>query len=138
MLNLQIYFAFNGNCEEALKFYKHCFGGEIMSLMRFSEGPMPVEDKFKNRVMHSSFKSEDIFFMACDTMPGQPFNPGNQVSLNINLDSEDRQTEIFNKLGEGGNVAMPLQDTFWGARFGMLIDKYGVPWMLNYEKAKTE
>lgn len=138
MINLQVYFAFNGNCEEALNFYQYCFNGEITSLMRFADSPMPVDEQFKNRVLHSSFKAEELFFMASDTMPGQPFNPGNQVSINVNCDSEDRQTEIFNRLSEGGVVPMPLQDTFWNARFGMVIDKYGIPWMLNYEKPKAE
>jgi PhnB protein len=136
MKQLGIYLTFQGNCKEALNFYKSCLGGEIVSMQTFGESPMKSDEKDKDLVIHSEFKAEEIKFMASDTMPGHDVNSGNQVTLSINLTDEKEQKEIFDKLSAGGKINMPLEDTFWGAKFGMLTDKYGINWMLNCEKAK--
>ncbi len=135
MKKLNVYFSFPGTCEEALNFYKSCFGGEIIAMNRFGDSPVETADAHKQRVMHAEFKSDDIYFMASDTMPdaGESAVAGNIVQLSINLTDGAEQERIFNKLAEGGTVQMPLQETFWGAVFGMLTDKYGVRWMLNRE-----
>jgi PhnB protein len=125
---------FDGNCDDALEFYKYCFGGEILNIMRYSEAPegsMPVDESTKNLVLHANFKSGDLRFMAADRHPAMPFEVGNQIGMNIDCDSAGQQDEIFAKLSEGGRVTMELQNTFWGARFGTLTDKYGMPWMLH-------
>ena len=136
MKQLGIYLTFSGNCKDALNFYKNCLNGEIVSMQSFGESPMKVDEKDKNLIMHSEFRSDEIKFMASDSMPGHDVKPGNNISLSVNLTDEKEQTEIFQKLSEGGKVTMPLEDTFWNARFGMLTDKYGINWMLNCEKAK--
>ena len=134
MKQLGIYLTFNGTCETALEFYKDTLAGEITSLQHFGEAPMEVNEAHVQRVMHATFKADTIEFMASDSMPEHPVNSGNQVHLSLQLDDEAEQTTIFNKLAEGGQVTMPLGDTFWNARFGMLVDKYGISWMLNCEK----
>lgn len=133
MKQLNIYLAFPGTCEEALHFYKDCLGGEIVSLQRFGDAPVESTEDQKQLVMHAEFKADGIYLMASDGHPGQPLQPGEMVHLSINLTDAAEQENIFSKLSAGGRVDMPLQDTFWGARFGMLTDKYGIRWMLNRE-----
>lgn len=134
MKNFNVYLAFNGNCEEALLFYKDCFGGEIVSLQRYGETPQqPAPEGFEQKVMHATFQSDGIFLMACDVSPEHAVHTGSNVSLSINMDDAAEQRAIFERLSAGGQVSMPLQETFWGAEFGMLTDKFGLHWMLNRE-----
>lgn len=128
------YLMFNGNCEEALNFYAKALGGEIKDLMRYEGSPVESMSKDKKKVMHSNFVAKGIFFMASDTGEGGPeANGAGSVHLSINFDNVDEEQKVFDVLSEGGKVTMPLQDTFWGARFGMLTDKFGIHWMLNYD-----
>lgn len=136
MKQLNVYLTFAGNCEEALNFYKNALRGEIISIQRFGDAPMPSPEEHKNKIMHSEFKAEELYFMASDGYPGFQSVAGNNVTLSINLTDEGEQDRIFNSLSEGGKIGMALQDTFWGARFGMLADKFGINWMLNCEKKK--
>lgn len=131
MKNLNVYLTFPGNCEEALHFYKDCLNGEIISLQRFGDSPM--ESTEPQRVMHAEFRAEGVYFMASDSLPERTPQPGDLVNLSINLDDAAEQEAIFNKLSAGGIIDMPLQETFWGAVFGMFTDKYGINWMLNCE-----
>lgn len=133
MKQLNVYLAFPGNCEQALHFYKDCLGGEIVSLQRFGDTPVDSPEEHKQKVMHAEFRAGDIFFMASDGRPDEALTPGDMIHLSINLTDAAEQEAIFSKLSAGGRVDMPLQDTFWGACFGMLTDKYGIRWMLNRE-----
>ena len=130
------YLTFNGNCREALEFYKECFDGQIEHIMTFGESKMGETEQEKNRIMHSVFRSGSIFFMASDSMPQQPATAGSNVTLNIDFNDPAGQKKVFDRLAQGGKVTMPLQDTFWGARFGMLTDKFGINWMANCELKK--
>ena len=136
MKQLGIYLTFPGNCEEALNFYKESLGGKIESLQRFGETPQKVSDDYKKKVIHAQFKAEGVEFMASDSMDGKPVTNGSNVSLSIDLNDEKEQGKVFEKLSVGGLVSMPLQETFWGARFGMVTDKFGINWMLNCAKPK--
>jgi PhnB protein len=131
MKKLEPYLTFAGNCREALNFYKDCFKGEITSIQTFGEGNMATEEALKDRILHAVFKAEDMSFMASDGMADFHANPGNMTSLTVELGDEQEQETIFNALAEGGKVTMPLERTFWGAKFGMLTDRYGIQWMLN-------
>jgi PhnB protein len=131
------YLTFNGNCREALDFYKDCFNGAIDHLSTFGDAKMGETELEKNRVMHAAFKAGSIFFMASDSMPGQPVADGSNVTLNIDFQETGDQQKVFDKLSRGGKVTMPLADTFWGARFGMLTDKFGIKWMTNCELKKS-
>jgi PhnB protein len=125
------YLTFEGNCEEAINFYKEVFGGEINRISTFGESSATVPDQYKNKIMHATFTFENNTIMASDSMPDHPITFGNNFSLSIDVMQIMEMEKTFNKLAEGGTVTMPLQDTFWGARFGMLTDKFGVNWMFN-------
>jgi PhnB protein len=134
MKTLNPYINYFGKCREALDFYKKCFGGEIVAAQTFEDAKMEVADEYKQRLIHSEFKAEGIHFMATDGRPDDKPAPGSNISLAINFTDEKEQQTIFDALAEGGTVIMPLGDSFWGARFGMLADRYGVHWMLNCQK----
>ena len=128
------YLTFNGNCGEAMKFYHSCVGGELQ-MQSFGESGQPVDEKNKNLIMHANIHAGGIIIMASDNMPGTPdVIFGSNMSMSVDCDDPDQQTKFFNALSEGGTITMPLQDTFWGARFGMLMDKFGIAWMFNYDK----
>lgn len=140
MPQISPYLTFIGNCEEAFIFYRSVFGGEFIQFNRFNEMPpvegktMPAEDGEK--IMHVSLPIADgITLMGSDT--GGEWAPnfikGNNISLSVNTSSEDEAKRIFEGLSAGGMVTMPLEKTFWGALFGMFVDKFGIPWMVNYD-----
>ena len=130
------YLNFDGNTREALKFYQRCFGGEL-NIMPFSEAPMDFPPEAKDRVMHGTVSKNGVtLLMASDTIPGKPFKEGNNFAITVIPDTAGELETLFTALSEKGNVTMPLQDTFWGARFGMLTDQFGIHWMFNLEKPK--
>ena len=137
MTAINPYLHFQGNCEEAFNFYKSVVGGEFATVMRFSEMPegSPVPEGDKDKVLHVALPfSSDTVLMGSDMMTGfgPPFAAGNNYTVAIGPDSEDEAHRIFDGLSAGGTVTMPLNKTFWGALFGMLTDKFGVQWMVNY------
>ena len=132
---LEPYLFFTGNCEEALNFYKKIFGGEITGISRWKEMPAdaggpPVTPETAERVMHANFKSGAVSFMASDASPGKQYGEG-AISLSLGLDDPTEAQRLFDGLAQGGSVEMPMQDMFWGAKFGMLTDKFGIDWMVN-------
>jgi len=140
MATINSYLTFDGNCEEAFNFYKSVFGGEFPMVGRFgdmppAEGMPPLPEDAKNRIMHITLPiSEETILMGSDTMPGvHEHKIGNNISLSINTNSREEAERVFHRLSEGGNVTMPLSDTFWGAYFGMWTDKFGINWMVNYD-----
>ena len=127
------YIMFNDNCEQALKFYEDALGGEIRDLMRFEGSPVEKMNADPNKVMHSHFYMDgNLLFMASDG--GNNAGGGGLVHLSLNFTDNGKMENVFAKLSDGGTVTMPLQDTFWGARFGMLTDQYGINWMFNHDK----
>jgi len=137
MKQLGVYIIYNGNCEEALNFYASALGGEVGEINRYAEMPQPVADEHKNLVMHASYKNGDLVIMAADTTPEQPAVIGTNIQLSLDFDSDEKMEVAFNNLQAGGKVTMPLQDTFWGSRFGMVEDKYGVNWMFSHPKEQA-
>lgn len=135
MAHLNPYLTFNGNCRQAMEFYKACLGGEL-SLMTVGESPikdqMPKEAQ--TAVMHSLLRSGDITLMASDQMsPGTLVN-GNTITLCIIGNSKAELETFFTKLAAGGNAFQPLQETFFGV-YGALTDKFGINWMFQSDKA---
>jgi len=129
-----VYLFFQGVCEEALQFYEKCFNGKTLMMMRFKDAPdHQYPEAYANKIMHAEFKAKGLEFMASDGMPGEEVTQGDQIHLALDCESTFEQDNIFEALSEGAEVCMPLNDTFWGARFGMLTDKYGIHWMLNYD-----
>jgi len=130
------YLNFNGNCREAMKFYQRCLGGEL-SIMPFSEAPGDFPKEAKDRVMHARVtKDGTTLLMASDTMPGSNFVQGTNFSISIDCQSAEETDRLFNAFSKNGKITMPLQDAFWGARFGILRDQFGINWMFNFEKPK--
>ena len=135
-MELEPYLDLGGRCEEALNFYAKVFGGEITQLNRFEDAPagMGVDPNQKQKIMHATFVSPSLKFMASDGRGGsEPPKSGN-VTLSLATSDLSEVERVFNALAEGGSVEMPLEDTFWGARFGMLTDAFGIRWMLNCMK----
>jgi PhnB protein len=136
MKDIVTYLNFNGNCRDAMKFYERCLGGELQ-MMPFSEAPGNHPPEAKDRIMHARLTNGSAVIMASDTMPGMPVQQGTNFALTVNCQSQEELERFFNAMSEKGKVTMPLQDTFWGARFGMLTDQFGINWMFNYEKPKA-
>jgi len=135
-MHLTPYIIFNGNCEEALNFYVRALGGVVGPISRYGDIPGgDTHGQNSNWIMHTHFAFDgNLLFMASDG-PNDAEDSG-MVSLSLNFEDAGSIQNVFSKLSEGGTVTMPLQDTFWGATFGMLKDKYGIKWMLNYDKPK--
>lgn len=136
-MQIEPYLFFDGNCEVALHFYRDCLGGDITALHRYAGSPMQekLPAEWHQKVMHATLSAGGRSFMASDRMPGQPFggHAGFSMSVNIPADAE-RAEAVFNALARGGMVTMPFATTFWGARFGMLVDRFGVQWMVNSDQ----
>lgn len=140
MATVNVYLTFNGNTEEAFNFYKSVFGGEFSYMGRFNEIPVdescpPIPDNELNRIMHVSLPiSKETVLMGSDsTSFSGNITFGNNFSISVNAESKNEANELFNKLAQNGTITMPLNDTFWGAYFGMLIDQFGIQWMVNFD-----
>ena len=135
MGQLNAYLTFNGNCREAMTFYKECLGGEL-SLQTIGESPLAekMPAQMKDSILHSSLSSDSILMMATDCVPEPGLIKGNAVSLCLNCNSEDEIRTCFEKLSSGAKINFPIEDTFWGALFGGLTDKFGNHWLLNYTR----
>jgi len=140
MAKIDPYLNFLGNTEEAFNFYKSVFGGEFIFLQRFKDTPhgddMSADDK--ERIMHVALPIGGNILMGTDALEsaGQKLNFGDNMSIAITPESMEEAHKLFNGLAEGGNVQMALEKMFWGAWFGMLVDKFGVQWMVNYDDSK--
>ncbi len=126
---------FSGNAEEALNFYKDALNGEIKAISRYGEAPTDTPDENSDKIMHAIFLFNDNEIMVSDSMQDKQATDSN-IHLSVDVPDEDQLQPVFDKLSEGGNITMPLQNTFWGARFGMFTDKFGVKWMFNHDKKK--
>jgi PhnB protein len=139
MVAINTYLIFNGTCEAAFLFYKSVFGGEFEQISKFGDMPsseeMPLSDEDKNRVMHVSYTIGNSILMGSDsnTQSGD-VTFGNNFSISINAGSREETENLFNGLSSEGKITMPLQDTFWGAYFGMFTDKFGINWMINFDE----
>lgn len=133
MKALNNYLNFDGNAREAMEFYKACLGAELQ-IMAFGDTPMQVPAGAEKRVMHARLTKGPLTLMASDTMPGMPFQQGTNFALAIECETPQEVDQLFAALSAGGKVTMPVQETFWATRFGMLTDKFGVSWMLDLAK----
>jgi len=134
-MNVTPYLIFNGDCEEALNFYAKCLGGEIKELNRFEGSPAEGMAEDKQLVMHAIFIAKGVMLMASDSGKNAATETGGgKVHLSLNFDTNEEIESAYQSLSEDARVTMPLQDTFWGARFGMITDKFGINWMFNYDR----
>lgn len=135
-MQLNPYLLFNGSCEAAFKFYERTLGGKIESMMTFSGTPAEqgVPPEWRNKILHAHMTVGGNILMASDAPPGR-YNQPQGFSISLNFKKPEGAERVFHALAEGGNVAMPIAETFWAQRFGMLVDQFGIPWMINCEKA---
>ena len=138
-MTINPYLTFEGNCEEAFNFYKSVFGGEFPYVGKFKD--MPSEHEIpaseKEKIMHISLPiSKETTLMGSDTSEafGVKLKQGNNFSISINVDNAEDAKTTFSKLAAGGTITMPLEKTFWAPLFGMLIDKFGIQWMVSYNE----
>ena len=133
------YLNFNGNTEEAFSFYKSVFGGDFQAVMRFKDNPQcgNIPETDKERIMHIALPiAKDTILMGTDSLEslGQKLTVGNNFYICLSPETKEEADRIFNGLSAGGKVELPIQDMFWGAYWGCFADKFGVQWMVNYEK----
>lgn len=130
------YLNFNGNAQEALNFYAKALEGKITQSQTFGGAGMAEDESMKDKILHAVLEAGQLKFMVSDCPPGVSVKEGDQVSLSLNFNEVEVMERTFVALADGGNITMPLQDTFWGARFGMTKDKFGVHWMVNHDYKK--
>ena len=126
---------FNGQCEEAFKFYEKVLGGKIVAMITPENTPQAecVGPEWHNKVLHASLAVGDEILMGGDA-PGEWYEEPKGTSVTIQIDDPSEAERIFKELAENGTVRMPIQETFWAIRFGMLVDRFGTPWMINCGK----
>ena len=134
-MHLNPYLTFNGQCEAAFRFYAECLGGQIVAIMTHADAPAEaqISPEWRNKIMHARLAVGDTLLMGSDSPPAHHENiKGCSVALQIETPAEAER--VFKALAAQGTVQMPLQETFWAQRFGMLVDRFGVPWFINCEK----
>lgn len=131
-MQLNPYLVFNGQCEAAFKFYEKCLGGKIQALLRCSETPVAdqMPKDMQDQIMHACLMIGDEALMGSDA-PAEQYQKMQGMSVAIHIEKPADAERTFNALAEGGTIGMPLTQTFWAERFGMLTDKFGTPWMIN-------
>lgn len=131
------YLVMDGNVKEAIAFYKQALDAKVVGVQTFGEMPAgadhPMPDDVKDRVMHALLKVGETDLMFSDTYPGMPYETGNHVNIAIVTDDAGTSKQIFDALAEGGQVKMPMQETFWSPAYGQVTDKFGVAWQVTTE-----
>jgi PhnB protein len=131
-MKIDAYVFYDGNCEEAFQFYQSALGGEL-SINRYEGSPMESEvpAEAKDKVMHCSLVVDGATLMGADSVGAWRRQRGNNISLSLATSNEKEAESAFAKLSAGGNVTMPMTQQFWGAKFGMFTDRFGVDWMIS-------
>lgn len=136
-MQLNPYLLFAGHCEEAFTFYAKCLGGKIEAMMHYEASPCSkgTPEEWRKKIMHARLSVGDAVLMGSDAPPERQEKPqGFSVSIQVKQPAEaDR---IFHALADNGTVRMPIQETFWAVRFGMLVDRFGIPWMINCPRSE--
>lgn len=133
-MQLNPYLHFDGQCEAAFRFYEKCLGGKI-GLMK-THADMPAENsvppEWRDKILHARMTVAGGVLMGSDAPPEHYRNPQG-FSVSLSFDEPEEADRVFHALAEGGSVRMPIQKTFWAARFGMLVDRFSIPWMISCE-----
>jgi PhnB protein len=135
---LDSYLFFDGNCAQAMRFYERTLGGKLEMMMTHAESPVADQAPpgSADRIMHARLNVDGRALMASDAMPGQPYEGMTNFSLSLIYPTVAEAKRVFDALSEGGRVTMPFQKTFWAEAFGMLVDRFGTPWMINAAMTK--
>jgi PhnB protein len=133
-MQMNPYLSFNGECETAFKFYEQCLDGKLGEIFRYAGTPMAeqVPSDWQDKVMHGSLTLGAQVLMGGDVAPDRYEKPKG-FSLSLQMTSTTQAERIFQLLAQDGTVVMPLEKTFWAARFGMVVDRFGIPWLINCE-----
>jgi len=131
-MRLRPYLVFNGNCAEAFRFYESCLGGKIQMMMTHGESPMAQQTApdWKDKILHVSLLVGDQVLMGSDAPP-QHFEKPQGFSVSFSVTDPAEAERIFHLMAQGGTIRMPIAQTFWAPRFGMLVDRFGIPWMIS-------
>jgi len=133
MPTIDAYLTFDGNCAEAMRFYERTLGGKLEVLMTHAQSPIADQTPpgSANRIMHARLNLDGRLLMASDAMTGRPYEGMKGFSLSLIYPNLAEAKRVFTALAEGGRVTMPMEKTFWAEAFGMLVDRFGTPWMVN-------
>jgi PhnB protein len=138
MLGVIPYINFKGNCEEAINFYKERLGAEVLYMGRYGDSPMKGKAP-ADKIMHCTIKIGDSKVMACDSIFDEyPVTIGNNITLSIGTGDVSKADTMFEQMSDGAKILMPMQETFWAKKFGMLTDKFGINWMFNVENPEAD
>jgi len=134
-MKLLTYLNYGGNCEQALRFYEEHLGGKITSMMTHGQmpGPANVPAELKDKILHARLSLGGTELLASD-VPPERFQPMRSAYLSLSLDSTSEAERVYGLLAEGGQLFMPMQETFFAFRFGMLRDRFGTSWMIIHER----
>jgi PhnB protein len=142
MISINPYINFKGNAEQAFNFYKSVFGGEFAFVQKFGEGPQSekVKPEDREKIMHISLPIGKNVLMASDAIEfmGGKTTFGDNFSISLSVDSKAEADRIFNALSKGGKIDMPMGNMFWGDYFGMITDKFGIPWMISFSEERNK
>lgn len=135
MTQIIAYINFNGNCREAMSFYKECIGGEL-ELQIIKDSPIAGQcpSAIQNQVLHATLKKDALLLMGSDMTGPEGLTQGNNMGLMLDCSSDEEISSFFENLSQGGHVIDPVSVKFWGAKFGALTDKFGIRWMLHYDQ----
>ena len=135
MIQANPYLTFDGNCREAMTFYQDCFAGEL-TLQTIAETPIADQCTagMQDQIMHSILENGTFILMATDMTQADELITGNDMAISLNFDNEEEVNRCFSALSSEGNVIEPLEEKSWGALFGVVQDKFGKVWMLNFDK----
>jgi PhnB protein len=133
-MQISPYLSFRGECEAAFTLYEQCLGGQLRGIFRYAGSPMAdqVPADWQDKVMHASLTVGDLVLMGGDVAPDRYEQPKG-FSLSIQLANAAEAERIFHQLAKDGSVTLPLEKTFWAERFGMVVDRFGIPWLINCE-----
>jgi PhnB protein len=131
-VQVSVYLSFNGDCEAAFQLYESSLGARVGPIFRYAGTPFidRVPADWSEKIMHGSVTVGDQVLMGADVAPDQ-YEPPKGISLSLHPDSVEDSERIFDALAQGGRVLAPLEKTFWAERFGMVVDRFGIPWMIN-------
>jgi PhnB protein len=133
-MEMNPYLSFKGDCEAAFTLYARCLGGQLGAIFRYVGTPLAnqVPADWSDKIMHGSMRVGDQVLMGGDVAPDRYEEPKG-FSMSLHMKSTADAERIFDELAQGGRVVMPLEKTFWAERFGMVVDRFGIPWLINCE-----
>ena len=134
-MELNPYLSFDGRCEAAFKFYEKALGGKIVAMLTYGETPMAEQSpaEWRGKIAHARLSVGDRLLMGSDAPPDR-YEPAKGTSVILGVDQPAEAERVFKALSEKGAVCMPIEETFWARRFGMVVDQFGIPWMINCER----